>query len=83
MLFLLLLAVKFFLKKQLFNKGVLPAIDVVLSIGRIGPQCKQLYLKEICSIIKVTISPILGEELGADEILASTRNRINRGFITN
>jgi proton translocating ATP synthase F1 alpha subunit len=73
-----------FLKKQLFNKGVLPAIDVGLSVSRVGSAAQTIALKEIVQSLKLQLAQfreIEGfAELGADDISASTRNRINRGL---
>ena len=73
-----------FLKKELFNKGILPAIDVGLSVSRVGSAAQTIALKEIVQSLKLQLAQFREVEgfmeLSGDDISASTRNRINRGL---
>jgi proton translocating ATP synthase F1 alpha subunit len=73
-----------FLKKELFNKGILPAIDVGLSVSRVGSAAQTIALKETVQSLKLELAQFREvegfTELSGDDISASTRNRINRGL---
>lgn len=45
-----------FLTKSLFNKGILPAINVGLSVSRIGSGCQVKALKDISSSLKLELA---------------------------
>jgi F0F1-type ATP synthase alpha subunit len=38
------------LKKELFNKGILPAVDVGSSVSRVGSAAQVIALKEVVHI---------------------------------
>lgn len=73
-----------FLKKELFNKGILPAIDVGLSVSRVGSAAQVLALKEVVQSLKLELAQFRSVEgfmeLGAEDLPVSTLNRIVRGL---
>ena len=73
-----------FLKKELFNKGILPAIDVGLSVSRVGSAAQALALKEVVQSLKLELAQFRSVEgfmeLGAEDLPVSTLNRIVRGL---
>ena len=73
-----------FLKKELFNKGILPAIDVGLSVSRVGSAAQAQALKEVVQSLKLEMAQFRGVEnfmeLGAEDLPQSTLNRIVRGL---
>jgi F-type H+-transporting ATPase subunit alpha len=73
-----------FLKKALFNKGILPAIDVGLSVSRVGSAAQTIALKEVVQSLKLQLAQFREVEgfleLSGDDISISTRNRIMRGL---
>jgi proton translocating ATP synthase F1 alpha subunit len=73
-----------FLKKELFNKGILPAVDVGLSVSRVGSAAQVIALKEVVQSLKLELAQFRSVEgfmeLGAEDLPASTLNRITRGL---
>jgi F-type H+-transporting ATPase subunit alpha len=65
-----------FLKKQLFNKGILPAIDVGLSVSRVGSAAQTIALKEIVQSLKLQLAQFREVEgfleLSADDLTKAT-----------
>jgi len=73
-----------FLKKELFNKGILPAVDVGLSVSRVGSAAQVIALKEVVQSLKLELAQFRSVEgfmeLGAEDLPISTLNRITRGL---
>ena len=50
--------VKYFLETELFNKGIRPAINVGLSVSRVGSAAQIKAMKQVAGSFKIRISSI-------------------------
>ena len=71
-----------FLNKELLNKGVLPAVDLNLSVSRVGSSSQFKFMVSISKLIKMQLSmyrQFKDAELLGSGISASIKVYINRG----
>jgi F-type H+/Na+-transporting ATPase subunit alpha len=73
-----------FLDTELFYKGVRPAINVGLSVSRVGSAAQSKLMKRIAGSIKLELAQFREVEsfttFGSDDIDETTKHRINRGL---
>jgi F-type H+-transporting ATPase subunit alpha len=72
-----------FLETKLFNEGIRPAINVGLSVSRIGSAAQTKVMKQVASSIKLELAQYREIESFASfasELDASTRRVLNRGI---
>jgi F-type H+-transporting ATPase subunit alpha len=71
-----------FLETKLFNEGIRPAINVGLSVSRIGSAAQTKGMKQVASSIKLELAQYREIESSASfasELDASTKRVLNRG----
>lgn len=72
-----------FLETKLFNEGIRPAINVGLSVSRIGSAAQTKGMKQVASSIKLELAQYREIESSASfasELDASTKRVLNRGI---
>ena len=72
-----------FLETKLFNEGIRPAINVGLSVSRIGSAAQTKGMKQVASSIKLELAQYREIESFASfasELDASTKRVLNRGI---
>jgi len=79
---LVLRMAKFFLETKLFNEGVRPAINVGLSVSRVGSAAQYVFMKQLAGTLKLELAQYREIESFASfasELDAGTRHVLNRG----
>ena len=72
-----------FLEKELFNKGILPAINVGLSVSRVGSASQVVAMKSIASTLKLELAQYREVEAFlsfAADLDETTLHALNRGI---
>lgn len=72
-----------FLEKELFNKGILPAINVGLSVSRIGSAAQLIAMKQVAGNLKIELAFFREVEAFlsfSGDLEATTLLTINRGL---
>jgi proton translocating ATP synthase F1 alpha subunit len=72
-----------FLEKELFNKGILPAINVGLSVSRVGSAAQVPALKQIAGTLKLELAQFREVEAFlsfASDLDETTLHTLNRGM---
>jgi proton translocating ATP synthase F1 alpha subunit len=72
-----------FLEKGLFNKGILPAINVGLSVSRVGSAAQVLAMKQISGSLKLELAQFREVEAFlsfATDLDSTTLHTLNRGM---
>jgi len=73
-----------FLDTEIFYKGVRPAINVGLSVSRVGSAAQSKLMKRVAGSIKLELAQFREVEsfttFGSDDIDETTTHRINRGL---
>jgi proton translocating ATP synthase F1 alpha subunit len=72
-----------FLEKELFNKGILPAINVGLSVSRVGSAAQVTALKNVAGTLKLELAQYREVEAFlsfAADLDPSTLHALNRGM---
>jgi proton translocating ATP synthase F1 alpha subunit len=72
-----------FLESELFYKGIRPAINVGLSVSRVGSAAQSKLMKQIAGSLKLELAQFREVEafasFGADALDETTRQALNRG----
>jgi len=71
-----------FLETKLFNEGVRPAINVGLSVSRVGSAAQYVFMKQLAGTLKLELAQYREIESFASfasELDAGTRHVLNRG----
>jgi len=72
-----------FLENELFYKGIRPAINVGLSVSRVGSAAQAKLMKQIAGSLKLELAQFREVEafasFGADALDETTRSTLNRG----
>ena len=74
--------VKYFLETELFNQGIRPAVNVGLSVSRVGSAAQTKAMKKVAGSIKLELAQY--REMAAfaqfgSDLDASTQKLLNRG----
>lgn len=72
-----------FLEKELFNKGILPAINVGLSVSRVGSAAQVVGMKQISGSLKLELAQFREVEAFlsfASDLDETTLHTLNRGM---
>jgi len=72
-----------FLEKELFNKGILPAINVGLSVSRVGSAAQVVAMKQISGSLKLELAQFREVEAFlsfASDLDETTLHTLNRGM---
>lgn len=72
-----------FLEKELFNKGILPAINVGLSVSRVGSAAQVIGMKQIAGPLKLELAQFREVEAFlsfASDLDETTLHTLNRGL---
>jgi proton translocating ATP synthase F1 alpha subunit len=72
-----------FLEKELFNRGILPAINVGLSVSRVGSAAQPYAIRQVAGRLKLSLAQFREVEAFSafsSDIDAITRQTLNRGM---
>jgi len=72
-----------FLEKELFNKGIIPAINVGLSVSRVGSAAQAIAMKQVAGTLKLELAQFREVEAFisfAADLDETTLHTLNRGI---
>lgn len=73
-----------FLKTDLFNAGIRPAVDVGISVSRVGSKAQAIAMKDISNCLKLDLAQFRELEsftLFATDLDRETKTRLDRGYL--